>query len=351
MLDQVDTDTLLEICKYLGPRDTYVLGLVNKRLQLTMSTLGDRLLSRKRPEVYNCLSLYVIYTVSYSSSHRILHSNCNSNCNSDCNNDCNNNTSNDVHHNKTFKYRLTKNPYLNMMLTKLVDFYLQSGDQFLARYPNKIELLILYYLIQIEVYVNLKMYKTVIPFVNSLPRHKFEGMTKRYFNALVPRSDLHYEYPHWLTYNDMIIISRYTVSPTILKKLFATKVLDLSSTDLYICCEHCCETLFGDITTLRYYYSNDDLVGHNYTQIKSLLKTHERGHALIRKLEDYELSILNSHIYFTNPYDNSQVKFTSKRGLRILNDLRQNQKTIKLYNRMCQYIIKQQQKLQMLYFR
>jgi hypothetical protein len=150
-------------------------------------------------------------------------------------------------------------------------------------------------------------------------------------------------------HNDRIIRNKfkiiYDISPHIiniysLKKIFSYRMLDLSKTDILFCCnlEHCIVDNINSICDTKYAYYNDDLISHNYIEIKKFLYN--------RCIEYYNILIyrenflLNEKIFIKNPITNRRMRVNGKRWMHLILTLKKKNKS--LYNDIIMDVLNQQ---------
>lgn len=153
-------------------------------------------------------------------------------------------------------------------------------------------------------------------------------------------------------HNDKIIYDKiriiYEISPYIinifsLKKILGYKVLDLSNTQLIFCCnlEGCVVDNIYSICDTKNSYYNDDLISHNYNEIKTFLYNNciEYYNILIER-ENY---LLNDKIFIKNPISNRRIRVNGKRWIHLICNLKKKNK--RLYDEIIIDVLNQQDTL------
>jgi hypothetical protein len=122
-----------------------------------------------------------------------------------------------------------------------------------------------------------------------------------------------------ITLDDLYIMSKYVTTHCILKKLIGYKPLSLKNTLMVKCCNSC-ETLQGmqHYVHVRYNLSND-VVGHNYNEIRDLVFTFNRN--LYVHMRNEELSLVDKEIFVTDPISNRNIHITTNHFKRIISKL------------------------------
>jgi hypothetical protein len=131
-------------------------------------------------------------------------------------------------------------------------------------------------------------------------------------------------------HNDKIIYNKfriiYDISPHIiniysLKKIFSYRLLDLSNTRLLFCCnlEHCIDDNINNICNTKYAYYNDDLISHNYIEVKTFLyKNCIEYYNILIERENY---LLNEKLFIKNPNSNRRMRVNGKRWMHYISNL------------------------------
>lgn len=110
------------------------------------------------------------------------------------------------------------------------------------------------------------------------------------------------------TFEKIYIMSPYVINISCLKKIFSYKVLDLSKTKLIYCCEEqqCIVENLYEICDIKNAYSHDDLISHNYMQVKYFLYNQCLDYYSI--LFNRETYLINEKIFIKNPNTNRRMR-------------------------------------------
>jgi len=98
-----------------------------------------------------------------------------------------------------------------------------------------------------------------------------------------------------------------------MQKLLNYKPLNLYSSDLLICCNLCCRDPIKHIVKTKFHIRNDDLIAHNYSSFKNLVKNnlnYIKSYAY-KIINTQEKMLVNRYIYITDPKTNKKTKFSS----------------------------------------
>lgn len=142
-----------------------------------------------------------------------------------------------------------------------------------------------------------------------------------------------------LTMDQLYSISFCVIDICALKKLFGIRVLDLKNTYLQSCCDRniCSYDNISEICLYKYYRRYDDLLCHNYQQIKMLLA--KQCPLMLQQMLHAEVLLVNRHIYIRDPTQNNRnIRYTIDSWERILNFYMYYGKynsVQKLYNYIC----------------
>jgi hypothetical protein len=166
-------------------------------------------------------------------------------------------------------------------------------------YPNQIELLVFYIFIQINYYNNTNNTDYYFKFLNKLDKTKFNDVISYYYTNIILTN-----IP--ITFTQMYQMSPYVTSVPILRKISSYKVLDLSKTILLQCCVNCIPENIDYICDVKLNFWRDDLVSHNYIQIKNLLKMQmTMYYKIMREAED---TLINFIINIKDPVTNKRIQ-------------------------------------------
>jgi hypothetical protein len=117
----------------------------------------------------------------------------------------------------------------------------------------------------------------------------------------------------------MCTISNYVTSIPVIKKILGYKALNLSNTQLNLCCYDCNENYLIEICNIKRYFWKDHLISHNYNEFKQMLKRNNLYYYNI--LCNRETIIINSMIYVKNPITNRRVRVNKTIYNNLIHDL------------------------------
>lgn len=123
-----------------------------------------------------------------------------------------------------------------------------------------------------------------------------------------------------LTFDSLHKISQRVVNLNVINKLFACKLLDLSRTILVPCCDTCVRGVISKLAYIKYNSSKDDLICHNYKELKAFFA--RTNPLLNRLLCTQELVCINRDLLVTHPVNKKRVRLNSRRGKRMLHQLK-----------------------------
>ena len=206
---------------------------------------------------------------------------------------------------------LFQNDILNNMILNVYNNY------FTKYYPNILNLIIIQCFINIIYFPNNIQIESGFNFLKNFNKpssfSKFQDIIINYYTYILN-----------CIHNDKIIYNKfriiYDISPYIiniysLKKIFSYRLLDLSKTRLLFCCnlEHCIVDNINSICDTKNAYYNDDLISHNYIEVKTFLynKCPEYYNILIER-ENY---LLNEKLFIKNPITNRRMRLNGKRWM------------------------------------
>lgn len=201
------------------------------------------------------------------------------------------------------------------ILSDLVVYYINHKN--INSYNNKLTLLSSYYFIKIMIG---ETNQNVFDFIDSLfsstniyKQNKYIDFIYKYCMKILNK-------PIYSRFDDIYNASKYMICNCTLKKLFGYKVLDLKQTKLIECNK--CESSknVNEIVLYKQSYTDDDLICHNYTEYKQLLKR-ENKH-LYKYIKKIETNVVNSYIYITSPITNKKINILCYSYKLILSKLR-----------------------------
>ena len=222
------------------------------------------------------------------------------------------------HHYPThFIRNITNSKMINSIFNKVFKFYVNNNYIYIKAYPNRLELFVLYIFLQIEVQKNISNLDYTLDFLESSTNTI--SIKQRYYNHIL--SNLHLD-NYLITFDQFYKMSCSVISISVFKKIFGYKVLDLSNSILNLCCHACNEEALYGICNLKINLPNDDLLSHNYTEFKSLLKVQNIYYYTI--LLNYETRLINDMIYIKNPITNRRVRINGSIFRRLMTHLEKN---------------------------
>jgi hypothetical protein len=330
-MDNLNIDIVYEICKYLSIKDISHLQIVSVNLYNNIKLLHSNILIRELKDLHigkkNMILLkynfyeYLIY---------FLKSN-------------------------VLEYTKLKNVIIYRMYNRIRNFLIYNLDNSLEdknvfvefpgtaweyiskleTYPNKLELLVLYNFINIECFINYNIDYS-FKFLNILDTKKkiihddfYDVKYKYYKNILyIEKYDIYYMN---FSFDKLYQMVPYITSVYILKRLFGFKILDLTYTTLFPCCEDCIIHNLHYICDLKMNFYLDDLICHNYSEILKFLYRENRIYYNI--LINREKYLINNKIYITNPKTNRNIKISDKYFKRLQNELNDMNLTRIIHNK------------------
>lgn len=229
------------------------------------------------------------------------------------------------------------NEILNNMISDIFRYYYVNRK---ISYPNIINMIvvnafinILYYPNNVNIYSVLKFFKIF----NKQNVFKFQDIIIYYYIYV-----LNYIHDNIIHNSFKIIydISPYVINIYCLRKMLSYRILDLSNTYFIYCCnlETCViDNIYAICDTKNAYY-NDDLISHNYREIKTLLYNYSKEYYNI--LINRENDLLNEKIFIKNPITNRRMRVNGKRWVHLICNLKKKDKN--MYNIIVQDVLKQQ---------
>lgn len=113
-----------------------------------------------------------------------------------------------------------------------------------------------------------------------------------------------------INFNNLFKISKHAVTLKSMNKLYGYKCLDLSSAIFINCCESCQFDYLKNFVQLRYNLQNDNLICHNYNEIKNLLQ--HNATKLYNQMTIFEDRILESQLSIICPTMNKKIRYKSR---------------------------------------
>jgi hypothetical protein len=357
MIDSLPNEIYLEFYKYLSFFDMISLQLVNQKLHIKLKNISHYIITE---ELYRLDNVIPKRVISYNMS-KLL-------------NDTYINLRKDVEKmyyipehiykemtNKNYydlqtsvtRYiieninfiEISKNDLLNGLYRKLLRYYLKN------RTYNDFNKYLLYFFYMIYTIDKKNTYNINynIKFLDSIL------INKDTYNIIITTAEKYFSY---IIKNDIdinieskYVISKYVVTIPILRKLMSMKKLDLTKTELLMCCKTCLHYNIREMAMIKYNMFNNPIVKYNYNIIKIYLKTHEPN--LLDKLNVIEMKKVNDHISFRNPFNKKRMYLSSRYTKHFLYTLKyESTSKIKksIYTQLDNYIISQQVRLYTKFF-
>jgi hypothetical protein len=211
--------------------------------------------------------------------------------------------------NKTNFTHFFKNKYINNMIMKIFNYYTKNYN--LDNYPNIFDLIFVNKFIHMYYFTNKISIESSFDFLSNfnnrnIAKTKFQDVLIDYYSYVL--MCLHNNKIVFNTFEKIYDISPYIITVPCLKKILLYKALDLSQTRLLICCNNseCIIENLYEICYTKCVYWDDDLISHNYMEIKKMLYTQylEYYNILINK----ETYLINDKIYVKNPMTNRRMR-------------------------------------------
>jgi hypothetical protein len=341
MLNNLPTDILINIYDYINPITVLSLKKVDKKLQYKILSIEKYLLIKELKNnddnVKNCNHLYKWFEMYFRSIYESQKSYILKNLISK-NLQSNGMFIREIIINnikKNYSYH-TKNDNvinINILFKKLYIFFLEneSDDVFvMSNYKNSMELFIFYKIFQISINKSILDISSNILFLNDLQNYNTQDITHKSDKSdkIVNKNEINYlgfyynfgniknisiDYYNYIYSNNIFIkfdelYNMSSVATTLcsLKKIFGYKVLNLSDTVLLPCCNQCSSEFIYYFTCYRFNRKYDDLLCHNYNEIKSFF---QRTNTVFYNSMLYnEKMYVNKLIRILNPKTNKLIK-------------------------------------------
>lgn len=212
---------------------------------------------------------------------------------------------------------LFQNDILNNMILNVYNNY------FKKYYPNVLNLIIIQCFINIVYFPDNIHIESGFNFLKNFnEKHhfsKFKDVIINYYTYIL--NSIHNEKIIYDKFNIIYDMSPHIINIYSLKKIFSYRLLDLSKTRLLFCCnlEDCIDENIKSICDTKYAYYNDDLISHNYIEVKKFLynKCSEYYNVLIER-ENY---LLNEKLFIKNPITNRRMRVNGKRWMFFISSL------------------------------
>ena len=204
---------------------------------------------------------------------------------------------------------------INNVFVNLMSHYIQHGT--LLFYPNKFDL-IAFHVFSTALYT--KSTLSINHVVRILDRlalfdNNWNGICIDYFTSVCNFSFLN------INFDTLYTMTKYAVNFTTLWKMFTFKPLNLSCTYLLSNIESGTKInkILSDICSLKHQYPNDELIGHNYNELRTLLG--KSSVALYNSLLFIQKLLVNKDIYITHPINKNKIRFQSRQYIRLMQRL------------------------------
>lgn len=235
-----------------------------------------------------------------------------------------------------FVSNISENNMINNIFNKIFRFYVLNNN--ITNYSNHLEVFVLYNFIQIETFQNTYNFQYMFDFLESINNSCYYDIKMKYYNYIL--NTIHTNNVPF-TFDQMYKMSYYVTSIPIVKKIFGYRVLDLSNSRLNLCCYDCNESNLYEICDFKRIFWNDDLISHNYIQLKELLKRENiYYYTMLINRENY---IINDMIYIKNPITNRRVRLNGYRFHYLMKFFEDNM--IKYYIMVIKFIKRRQENL------
>jgi hypothetical protein len=317
-MNKICQDVFNNIGEYLSIIDIAKLKKTNKLLRFFVINLEEIYLTKQLKNINNDFNMQVKKKYFYTSMKFIIY---------------------DLYNNKdVFKNTILKNTILNNRILNNIILNIYKSNFYL----NILDMFIL------NCFINIVYFPDKIDINSAL--HFLKNFNKQdYFSKFHDIIIYYYIYVLYYIHDDKVVYNKfkimYDISPYVtniycLSKIISYRVLDLSKTDFICCCnlERCVVDNIYNICDTKYSYYNDDLISHNYIEIKTLLYNYsiEYYNILINREND----LLNKKIFVKNPITNRRMRVNGKQWDHVICNLKKKNKYI--YNNMVEDIVQQQ---------
>lgn len=195
---------------------------------------------------------------------------------------------------------------LNSSLNRVYNFWKQNGS--VRLYDNMYELMFFFLYVQMYHNKDIVNYKFFLALLMDHNTYISTDLKRQYMQHLLQSTD-----DIILTLNELRCISMYVVDLRVLRKMFTFTALNLEN--VFFCPfgdalgEPTSETIayFVDI---RYKYSNDDVICHNYNEIKTFLSKWCPNYFTM--IHQCELGLINRYIKVLDPFTNRKIRYTGQ---------------------------------------
>lgn len=206
-------------------------------------------------------------------------------------------------------------PKVNRLFAKLMIYYIQYNT--FIDYPNKFDL-IAFYVFSTALYTkSMISINHATQFLDRLAggNSEWKSLCVDYFSSILNFSFIN------INFATLYTITKYTVNFTTLWKMFVYKPLNLCDTILLSNTE--CQTkvnkILCDICSLKFQYPEDELIGHNFNEIKNILQTSSA--TLSNSFIFMQKLLINKEIFITHPINKTKIRFQSRQYVRMMQHL------------------------------
>ena len=316
-MNKICQDVFNNISEYLSIIDIAKLKKTNKLLRFFVINFEEIYLTKQLKTINNEFNMQVKKDYFYTSMKFIIY---------------------DLYNNKD----VFKNTILNNIILNIYNYYYVDKLTCTKSYLNILDMFILNSFINIVYFPNKIDINSALDFLKNFNKQDYFS---KFYDIII----YYYIYVLYYIHDDKVVYNKfkiiYDISPYVtniycLSKIFSYRVLDLSKTYFIYCCnlETCVVDNIYNICDTKYFYYNDDLISHNYIEIKTLLYNYsiEYYNILINREND----LLNRKIFVKNPITNRRMRVNGKQWDHVICNLKKKNKYI--YNNMVQDIVKQQ---------
>ena len=336
-MDSLNIDIIYEICKYLSIKDVSNLQIINVKIYNNIKLLQNNILIRELKELYIGKTKNVIL-LKYNFYEYLIY----------------------FLKSNVLEYTKLKNVIIYNIYNRIVNFLncndkktyseiqIEYQDEYwenqsvywkfigkLEKYPNKLEMLVLYNFINIECFVNYNIdysfkFLKILDTKKKIIHDNFYDVKYKYYKNIlyIEKYDIYYKN---FAFDKLYQMVPYITSVYILKRLFGFKIFDLTYTTLFPCCEDCIIQNLHYICDLKMNFYLDDLICHNYSEILKFL--YRENKVYYQMLIDREKYLINKKIYITNPKTNRNMKISDKYFRRLQNELNDMNLTRIIHNK------------------
>lgn len=297
MLNKLPSELIYVICKHLDLNSIYHLKHVNSKLYNTINKLSFVICKNELNKFKNKIKPSDIQNVLENFCKLIIYNN-------------------DIRFNL---FNISYNKHVNILFTDVIVHFINKKN--LDEYDDKIKLLFLYNFIQIEQF-NIYEIDYYIEFIENITHNKFtrkyNDLIVNYYRfvikslnfeeSIIYSSETNYLKKFiFLSFEQLHKISKWIITPHIMQKLISYKPLDLSTSEIMICCNMCFKTPLKEIVKIKFNMRDDELIGHNYSCIKEILEK-KNFYSLQNYIKKVQLILIDKYMYTTDPQTNEKIK-------------------------------------------